>query len=162
MGTEVIDTCTVKERDSVAVGSNGTIHQNEETMEMKEYEVKECTAEDSIAISKLGIEEKHEDGKTMVTKHRGTGLHDEKAKSEAQRKKDSSKSSVSAKHGIKCNRTQCTVPQPFALATAKRANGIRQSGAESDGPKAADKYMNVKSLKAPENDMKGSQVNAFA
>lgn len=154
MGTEVIDTCAVKEPDRVAIGSNDSIPQNEETMEMKEYEVKEWTAEDSIAVSELGLEEKHEDGKTVVTKHHGTGLHDEKAKSEAQRKKDNSKSSVPAKHGMKSNRTQYTVPQPFALATAKRANGIRQSGAESDRLKAVDKGINGKSLKALDNDTK--------
>lgn len=158
MRTEVIDTCTVKEPDHVAVGSNDSIHQNEETMEMKEYEVKECTAEDSMSSSELGLEEKHENGKIMVAKHHGTGSHDEKAKSEAQRKKDNGKSSVSAKNGTKCNRTQCTVPQPFALATAKRANGIRQSGTESDGPKAADKYINGKSVKAPDNDTKWIQT----
>ncbi|XP_030470085.1 protein WVD2-like 3 [Syzygium oleosum] len=159
MGTEVIDTSTVKKPDHVAVGSNDSIHQNEETMEMIEYyEVKKCPAENSIAISKLGLKEKHEDGKTMVTKHPRTGLRDEKAKSEAQTKKDNSKSSMLAKHGMKCNRTQYTVPQPFALATAKRANGVRQSGAEPDGPKAADKYINGKSVKAPDTDMKRNQT----
>ncbi|KAF8014505.1 hypothetical protein BT93_H0347 [Corymbia citriodora subsp. variegata] len=144
MGTKIIDTSTVKEPDDVAVGSNDSIPQNEETMEMK--------------VSELGLEEKHEDGKTMATKHCGTGLHDEKAKPEAQKKKDNSKSSVSVKHGMKCNRMQYTVPQPFALATAKRANGVRQSGAESDGPKAADKCINGKSMKALDNDTKQNRT----
>ncbi|KAJ6431260.1 hypothetical protein OIU84_018696 [Salix udensis] len=135
MGIEVTDICMDKEPNCVIVYSNGVsrdpthetvpddhgvlesyepidgvpeLHSSEESAEAKEYEMKECTTEVSVEVTELSHAEKSEEGQTVVCSNSEDGLKSGKAGPA---------------------RTKHTVPQPFALATAKRASlGIRLSG----------------------------------
>ncbi|KAI8011258.1 Protein WVD2-like 3 [Camellia lanceoleosa] len=153
MGMEVTDICLDKEPDCVIIYSNGVSHDSnqetstfhhdvsesyehingdpvpqvlEENAEVKECEVKECTTENLVK--------------------------DEKMKIEAQPTSDDNKKSKFAakpasKPGSGNARTKCTVPQPFALATEKRAScGIRPVGNEPDVGTTVSKSSNSNSL----------------
>ncbi|CAK9167952.1 unnamed protein product [Ilex paraguariensis] len=154
MGMEVADVCMDKEPDCVVTYSgdvsqdlsNGSTINNQDVAEsfvpiigapeprllkeddeIKEYEVKECTTESPVAISEISHVEKCK-------------KEQDKVKTEAQKSKDNSKKSrPSSKPATKSSvgniRAKFTVPQPFALATEKRAtcgSGSRPSGTEPD------------------------------
>ncbi|XAR57359.1 hypothetical protein NMG60_11025478 [Bertholletia excelsa] len=150
MGMEVTDIFMDKEPDSVTMYSNGLSqnsnnetspgdpiviesfeqingdsesHVLEENAEGKVYEVKECTTEKSIEISVMCQVEKSNE-KTVPSSNCKDDLQHEKSKSSVK---------PATKPGSGNARKNCTVPQPFALATEKRAScGIRPVGNELD------------------------------
>lgn len=108
-----------------------------ESVETKEYEVKECTAEIPVEVYKLSeVESKKE----QHTKNSKCEIESpiKKNNSEVQKLKDDNKRSrTSVKSATKSAagncKTKCTVPQPFALATEKRAShGSRLVGNDAD------------------------------
>lgn len=170
MGIEVTDVCMDKEADCVIVYSNGVSHDSDhetipnhhdvagpfehvdgdpqlqslvESTEVKEYEVKECTSETSIEVEK-GKEEQN-----VVSSMPEAGLPAEKTKPEDVKTKENNKSHLVVKHASKATagnvRTKHTIPQPFSLATEKRAsNGTRPTAAEL---KSVNKSSNTNSLR---------------
>lgn len=159
MGIEVTDICMDKEPDCVIVYSNGgcknsyeetvldhcdadscehinmesNLEMLEENTDLKEYEVKECTVEDKVEISEVcQVVISTEQQNTLGTKI-GSDFSEEKMNFEPPK---DTKKSISLKYALKSAanyvRTNCTVPQPFALATEKRAScGTRPVGSES-------------------------------
>ncbi|CAA7012853.1 unnamed protein product [Microthlaspi erraticum] len=91
-------------RDDEAAAEETELRYTEENIEVKEYDVKECTSE--IPVGKPS----EEDGGGSKTVH---------------------KSALPVKHGSKpgrgSNKMRNTVPQPFALATEKRASSATRS-----------------------------------
>lgn len=174
MGMEVTDIYVDKEPDCVIVGSIGVSHDSyhdpnnheldsrlhtdgdtkvqilEQNIEVKDYEVKECTTENSVQVSELSRVEADmkNDSKSINCKE---DCLKTKVKSECQKAK--------YKKGSKVNgRTNCTVPQPFALATEKRAlSGSRPIETESDFGSRLKRSVNMNNLK-PLNASKKSQV----
>lgn len=176
---EVTDICMDKESDHV-VYSNGVSHDSidetasqfddldspehingnpvpsilKENTEAKECEVKECTTKDSVEISKAFQVEKSEEQDILSSKCE-SGLSEEKMKSESQNTKDDCKNSGAllkpATKSISGNvKTKYTVPQPFALATEKRALcGTRPTGPGTDSLTPASKSSHVNSLHIP-------------
>ncbi|KAF5950738.1 hypothetical protein HYC85_012731 [Camellia sinensis] len=177
MGMEVTDICLDKEPDCVIIYSNGVSHDSnqetstfhhdvsesyehingdpvpqvlEENAEVKECEVKECTTENLVKVSELCQVEIHEE--KVPSSNCDTHLQDEKMKIEAQPTSDDNKKSkfaakTASKPGSGNARTKCTVPQPFALATEKRAScGTRPVGNEPDVGTTVSKSSNSNSL----------------
>ncbi|XWS39226.1 hypothetical protein CRYUN_Cryun18bG0032200 [Craigia yunnanensis] len=159
MGVEVTDICMDKESDCIIVYSNGVSqnsndetflsHHNaiqsymngdpelqgtEEGTEAKDYEVKECTTENSVEKSELSQIENSKEEQSMLSSNLEAGLSEDKVEQETAKTKNN-KSRVS-KHVVPklaaANvRMKHTVPQPFALATEKRAScGTRPAVAE--------------------------------
>ncbi|KAL5784781.1 hypothetical protein ACOSQ2_007173 [Xanthoceras sorbifolium] len=179
MGIEVADVCMDKEADCVIVYSNGVSHDSdhetflnhtdlegsyehvdgdpalqngEESPEVKEYEVKECTNENSVEISELGHIEKNKEEQNIVSSNLEAGLPEEKVKSEDLKPKDINKSRSAVKQSSKATagnlRTKHTIPQPFALATEKRAsNGTRPVATQSYAAAAGDKSSNANGVR---------------
>ncbi|KAJ8764578.1 hypothetical protein K2173_006450 [Erythroxylum novogranatense] len=180
MGIEVNDICMDKEPDRVIVYSSDVSHNSsdenvsnhhgvlesyepingdpefqssEEGTEAKEYEVKECTNEMSTEIAELSPTEESKEKQNVVS----SDLPEENAKSEKQKKRQNKGGSTN--HASKLTsagavRTKPTVPQPFALATAKRASsGARPSGFEQEAftgvnrPSNASKALHPNSIK---------------
>ena len=110
------------------------LHSSEESTEAKEYEMKECTTEVSVEVTELSHAEKSKEGEAVVCSNFEDGLKVEKVKALNRKSKDTVQKKSSTKHASKpapagLARAKHTVPQPFALATAKRASlGIRLSG----------------------------------
>ncbi|KAJ4844598.1 hypothetical protein Tsubulata_011019 [Turnera subulata] len=154
MGVEVADVCMDKEPD-VIVYSNGVspdsnhdpdsnhgvldsyepintdpeIHSSEESAEAKEYEVKECTTETSV--------------ETAENKDQNAERSEENAKSGNRKAKDD-KSRSTLKRASKSDsagviKTKHTVPQPFALATERRASSGVRSGSDADATSGVNK-----------------------
>lgn len=141
MGMEVRDACTDKEPDGVIIYSTevspGVIYENTPTHSdglesaehgkpfpvHEEYDLKECTTDNSADKSELCEEQQC------------PGLSEEEVKAQSMKAKGETRAKVSPKVASKpCStngRANCTVPQPFALATEKRASS-RPSEAESD------------------------------
>jgi hypothetical protein len=139
------------------------IQSSEESTEAKEYEVKECTNEISVEVSELCHNEKYKEEQNVVDSHFKAGLPEEKVKSESQKKKDNNKSRGSIKQAsrtVAANvQTKHTVPQPFALATEKRAScGTRPAGAQPDTGTGVNKASNANNRRHP-NTTKPNQVN---
>lgn len=108
---------------------------SEENSEVQDCVVKECNsekpAEESVPISKSEVEK--DDLKTEAKKIRD---HDKKTQSCGKR---------GTRAAIGNCKTKCTVPQPFALATEKRAlHGTRPNGAECDNTTGGDKASHVR------------------
>ncbi|KAA8527714.1 hypothetical protein F0562_035417 [Nyssa sinensis] len=183
MGMEVTDICMDKEPDCAIIYSNFVSHDSsqettpsnhnvtescdhidrdpepiivEEHPEIREYDVKVCTTENSIKISELSRVEKCEEENVLSSNCEG-GLPEEKMKSEGQGQetKDDNKKSKCAlkpasKPGFGNIRTNYTVPLPFALATEKRAScGTRPIGTEPDVGTAMNKSTHTNDLKHP-------------
>ncbi|KAK6914044.1 TPX2, C-terminal [Dillenia turbinata] len=178
MGMEVTDVCTDKEGSCVIVHvtddsqkldhqvissphdvesskliNEDTEHRSlEENTEAKDYEVKECTNEslvENYELCKVNKEEQDEQSTTLET---DSSL--EKANSEGQeRDDDKNLTSIvkpATKHSTGSVRTNFTVPQPFALATEKRASsGTRSSGTEPDVCSGANKSIKTNPLQLP-------------
>lgn len=109
----------------------------EENAEVSECEVKECTTEKHVEVSTLFEVEGGKDQDIPSSKYEigasmeGQKSENQKVKDDCKRLRASVKSTVRSASGNCKNR--CTVPQPFALATAKRASfGTRPLGSESD------------------------------
>ncbi|XP_060181086.1 protein WVD2-like 3 [Lycium barbarum] len=108
-----------------------------ESVETKEYEVKECTAEVSVEISKPCEVESTKEQCTQSSKceiefpTKENNSEVRKLKDDNKRSRTSVKSATKSVSG-NC-KTKCTVPQPFALATEKRAShGTRLVGSDAD------------------------------
>lgn len=147
MGMEVRDACTDKEPDGVIIysteASPGVIYENTPTHSdglesaehgkpfpvHEEYDLKECTTDNSADNSEVCEEQQC----PVMPIH--SGLSEEEIKAQSMKAKGETRSKVSPKIASKpCStngRANCTVPQPFALATEKRASS-RPSEAESD------------------------------
>ncbi|KAK6911362.1 TPX2, C-terminal [Dillenia turbinata] len=129
MGREFADNFMERKPNGISCvisPGNGTKVAKESIEE--DYEVKECTAEKSV---------ENKDGKQEVLGVKSmnfeTGLPEgENGKS------DSQKSNTPTKAGLRsptAGKANCTVPQPFALATEKRASCVaRHLGAETASP----------------------------
>ncbi|CAI0465579.1 unnamed protein product [Linum tenue] len=171
MGVEVMDICIDKEHDFAIAYQNGTSHDPDEpvvlnhdhvhesyepisvdaeqqsaegSIESKEYEVKECTTEIVVETIEFSLAEQCKEDQSAVNSSSEDGL-DEKVKSGTKASKDENKSHRSpkkhaAKHGVA--RTKHTVPQPFALATEKRASSGTRPSAKA-GPNKKTKGNNV-------------------
>ncbi|XWS13783.1 hypothetical protein CRYUN_Cryun36dG0067700 [Craigia yunnanensis] len=181
MGVEVTDICMNKESDCVIVFSNGVSQysNNEpfpshhdalqsyvngdpelEGTEAKEYEVKECTTENSVEKSELSRIENSKEEQSMLRSNLEAGLLEDKVKQETAKTKNN-KSRVS-KHVSKLAavnvRMKQTVPQPFALATEKRAScGTRPAVAEADVGIGVNKSSNTNGAHHP-NTKKQNQL----
>ncbi|XP_052191562.1 protein WVD2-like 3 [Diospyros lotus] len=120
----------------------------EENAEVKEYEIKECTTEKSIEISELSQVENCAKDDSVPGSNSEACLPDEKMKFEDQKKKgENKKVKSSVKPACKPSsgnaRTNCTIPQPFSLATEKRASyGSRPVGNEPDAGTVVSKASN--------------------
>ncbi|KAK6929848.1 TPX2, C-terminal [Dillenia turbinata] len=179
MGMEVTDICMDKEGSSIIVHvtddsqkldhqitpslphdveareliNEDTEHQSsEENTETRDYEVKECTNEslvENYELCKVKQEEQDAQHSTLVA---DSSL--EKANSEAQEKNDDKSPTSIVKPATKPStgsvRTNYTVPQPFALATEKRASsGTRSSGTEPDICAGVNKSIKTNPLQLP-------------
>ncbi|XVF28678.1 hypothetical protein REPUB_Repub15cG0051000 [Reevesia pubescens] len=156
MGVEVTDICMDKESDCLIVYSNGVsqdsnnetfpshhgatqsylnrdpeLQGTEEGTEAKEYEVMECTTENSVDTSELSHIENSKEEQSMLSSNLEAGLPEDKAKQETVKTKNN-KSRVSnhvSRLAAANVRMKHTVPQPFALATEQRAScGTRPAG----------------------------------
>uniref|UniRef100_M1B7S5 Uncharacterized protein n=1 Tax=Solanum tuberosum TaxID=4113 RepID=M1B7S5_SOLTU len=108
-----------------------------ESVETKEYEVKECTAEVSVEMSKLSEVESTKEQYTKSSKCEIESPTKENNSEVRKLKDDNKRSRTSVKSATKSAggncKTKCTVPQPFALATEKRAShGTRLVGNDAD------------------------------
>nr|XP_023921702.1 protein WVD2-like 3 isoform X1 [Quercus suber] len=191
MGVEVSDVCMDKEPDCITFYSNGIsndsnhetapnhhdgsdtyehineapeIQSSEESTEAKEYEVKECTTENTVEVSELHQNEKYEEEENAVNSHLKACLPKEKEKSETQNKKDNNKSRVSIKQAsrpVAANvRTKHTVPQPFALATEKRASiGTRPTGIQPDASTGVNKLSSANNVRHPNTAKPSQQIS---
>lgn len=187
MGIEVTDVCMDKEADCVIVYSNGVSHDSdhetipnhhdgagsyvdgnpeqqgvEESTEVKEYEVKVCTTETSIEICGLNHMEENKEELNIANSNLEAGLPEEKVKPKNLKTKENNKSQVAVKHASKATsgniRTKHTIPQPFSLATEKRAsNGARPAVAEPYATTAMNKSSNANGVRHP-NTKKKNQV----
>ncbi|CAK7327197.1 unnamed protein product [Dovyalis caffra] len=137
------------------------IHSSEESTEAKEYEVKECTTEVSVEVTELSHAEESKEGQAVVCSNFEDGLKVEKIKAINQKSKHSDQKKSSTKHASKpappgIARTKHTVPQPFSLATEKRASlGIRPSG-ETDITNVVNKSFKANNVLRP-NPIKQNQ-----
>lgn len=158
MGMEVRDSCSDKEPDGAVIYSNGasaalsceseaTHHDSIESLDNRnafsesctvheECDVKECTTDTPTKVSETTKIEKIEE-----QSHPCISVDDinsqEAVKARNMETKDGRKPRVPVKlvsHG----RVSCTVPQPFALATEKRASA-RPSETETDVNKSSQK-----------------------
>uniref|UniRef100_A0A2N9GBC3 TPX2 C-terminal domain-containing protein n=1 Tax=Fagus sylvatica TaxID=28930 RepID=A0A2N9GBC3_FAGSY len=113
--------------NGVVVTSNGFSHDkvhvapeiSEDSIETKDYEVKECTEENSV------VEQCPENQEVPEGKNEKSG-----ALKSSEDKNSSSPASKSAANG---NVRTYTVPQPFSLATEKRGSCTHNVGPESAG-----------------------------
>lgn len=156
MGMEVRDSCTDKEPDGVIKYSSGaspilshesapTHHDDLESVEHdnvvaksfpvhEDCDVKECNTDNSADNSEACQAEEH--NCPAMTVH--NGHLQEKSRAQSVKSKGELRAKVSPKIASKpCStngRANCTVPQPFALATEKRAS-TRPLEAETDANK---------------------------
>lgn len=186
MGMEVTDICMDVESASVAnypkhvsqdsdpesipnhnVTLESHVHVNgdhelkdlENSTEVKEYEVKECTNENH---SKPCHGEKLNEEPNVVSSDLGDGHPADKVHLDCEKTKDQNKATLShvSKHGAGNVRIKPTVPQPFALATEKRASsGPRPGGAVRTG-NGAKKSLNTSNLQNL-NTGKKNQVKLY-
>ncbi|XP_022761116.1 protein WVD2-like 3 isoform X2 [Durio zibethinus] len=177
MGVEITEICMDKESDCVIVYSNGVSQDsNNETFpshhdamqsyvngdpelqgtkegtEAKEYEVKECTTENSVEKSELSHIENGKEEQSIVSSNLEAGLPEDRVKQDRVKTKNN-KSRV-PKHASKLAaenvRMKHTVPQPFALATEKRASFVtRPAVAESDAGNDVNKSSNTNGAHHP-------------
>ncbi|XP_058105508.1 protein WVD2-like 3 [Magnolia sinica] len=185
MGREVTDVCVDQQPDYVVVYSNGDAYDPHdeiptrhaelpesdehikadpdslllvENPESKEYEVKECTTENSIDIADVCQDENCHMGQEVPhVKSSKTDADIPEEKSETQKPnnhkktvKPSSKSSTTGN-----GRSNCTVPRPFSLATDKRAS----SGTRPVGAEAAAGSTKPANVNAQPSSMKKTQPN---
>ena len=139
------------------------LHSSEESTEAKEYEVKECTTEVSVEVTELSHAEKNKEGQHVVCSNFEDGLKVKKVKAVNRKSKDigqqkSSIKRVSKPASAAIAQTKHTVPQPFALATEKRASsGIRPSGPEPDITNGVNKSFKANNV-LRQNPTKQNQV----
>ncbi|KAF5177631.1 TPX2 (targeting protein for Xklp2) protein family, partial [Thalictrum thalictroides] len=172
MGREVTDICMDKEPDPAVIYSNGGAHDSgnehheltetvekingevEENGELKDYEVKECTTESPVESPDSVVENSQEEQNALFVKATNTEdpLHEnEKVKAGASKSDNNKKSCKSAAMGN--GRSNCTVPQPFSLATEKRASYVTRPAGTETAVVGTNKTTNLQSP----NTAKGSQ-----
>ncbi|KAF8392265.1 hypothetical protein HHK36_022607 [Tetracentron sinense] len=192
MAREVTDICMDKKPDCVIVYSNGVAHDPvpeiaighddlektdeqidgdpdpqipEENIEVKDYEVKECTTENSVEICDLCHKEEQDVLCVKSTNFEAFSPEEKTAKPEAPKSINNKKSHSPAKSASRSAafgslRTNCTVPQPFALATDKRATcGSRPVGSETARGGGVNRSSNANILQSP-NPTKKPQPNS--
>ncbi|PIN15577.1 hypothetical protein CDL12_11783 [Handroanthus impetiginosus] len=117
----------------------------DENAEVPECEVKECNSDKSEEVTKLCQVETCDQNSPVLKKEDATvdcrKIKNDKKKTRACGKK------TTRSAGANC-KTKCTVPQPFALATEKRA-GTRPYGTEFDNITAGDKSSQIRGLPYP-------------
>ncbi|KAJ4968287.1 hypothetical protein NE237_014988 [Protea cynaroides] len=139
----------------------------EENVELKDCDVKECTLENPIEISEVQVENYHKEGQDVLCVE-STLRRDETEKSEGQkpsnhRKLSSPVKSSSRSDGVGNIRSNCTVPQPFALATEKRAScGTRPVGPETAVAGGVNRPSNTNNLQAPSIAKKAQPRSSLA
>ncbi|GLT78678.1 hypothetical protein SLA2020_502060 [Shorea laevis] len=149
------------------VNGDSKIQSAEESIEAKDCVVKECTMQDLVEKPELSHVDKSKEEATQANSNLVMGLPDEKVKQEAPKTKEQTKARVSVKHAPKAAaanvRTKHTVPQPFALATEKRAScGTRPAVAEeADATTGVNKSSNANAAKHP-NGSKQSQPHMIS
>ncbi|OVA05313.1 TPX2 [Macleaya cordata] len=143
-------------------------HIVEENMELKDYEVKECTMENLVKIpdpNQVDICHKEEqDVVPSKSKNIETDFSGEKTRELEEQKLGNHKKVISTvkpaskSAATRSVRSNHTVPQPFALATEKRASsGARPVGAETAAAVSTNKASNVSDLHNS-NTLKKSQL----
>lgn len=174
MGIEVTDVCMDKEADCVVVYSNNLSHESdpetfphhndhegsydhvvgdpellsdEGSTEAKEYEVKECTTENSVEKLEPGRIDDTKGEQNIGSSKLEANLPEEKVGAVDRKSKDMNKSRPAMKHASKGSgnaRTKHTIPQPFALATEKRAsNGTRPAPTKTYAGAAGNRTYNA-------------------
>lgn len=125
-----------------------------ENVEIKEYEMKECTAEMSIEISEVCEAERRQE-QDRPSSNCEIELPSKQKTSDASKVKDDNKrprasvKSITKSVAGSC-KTKCTVPQPFALATERRAShGTRLVGNDAGIVSAAQKSSEGNNLQVP-------------
>lgn len=112
------------------INGDHDINNSEEGSEAKEYEVKECTNEKSIKIHELHLSEKPDQQQNVVSSKNEKERLEEMVLQEGKNDEKSLLTVNSSKSSAGNVRTRHTVPQPFALATEKRASyGTRSPNA---------------------------------
>lgn len=125
-----------------------------EIPETKECEVKNCTTVDSVEIS-TAIEDKEEKEQGITSLKCQSSLSEEKMEPETEYKKDDCKNNGAfLKHAYKFiagnAKAKLTVPQPFALATERRAQcGTRPTKPEPETCTPQTKSSHPKGLQTP-------------
>jgi hypothetical protein len=96
---------------------------SDDSSEAKDYEVKECTEENSVI-------EKHQEEQAVLGVK---SINLDEGLSEAKNEKSAAQKSSSppSKSPVGNGRTKCTVPHPFALATGKRGSSAKTVGTET-------------------------------
>lgn len=120
----------------------------EESSEVKEYQVKECTNENKPTLCN---NEKSNGKQDIVSSDLGAGLAAEKVSQDSEKEKDQNNLPLPmnhvTKHAAGNVKTKLTVPQPFALATEKRAScGPRLVGAAADAGNGLNRSLNTNNL----------------
>ena len=159
MGRKLTGTQMDKKPHAIVVNSNGVSHSNaneisEESIETKDYDVKECTEESSV-VEKCN--EKQDVLGVRSTNYDGDQLEEKPGSQKSSANKKAF--SPTTKSDAVGNLRNFTIPQPFALATDKRErascvsrpNGVETAGAGVNGSS------NVNNSQSP-NSSKKSQV----
>ncbi|KAI4345759.1 hypothetical protein L6164_012855 [Bauhinia variegata] len=182
MGIVETEICVIKEPDHVTVYSNGnsdnlvdetgsnhdnvsdSYHSSGEST--KEYEVKECTTENSVEILDISNVKKSEDQLNSsfqgVLWEESLKSHKTKVNHKHQNMKNGSRPAAGNLHSICTGNVPIkhTVPRPFALATEKRAlGGIRPALAEDNSSNNVRKSLNKKNVLS-HNILKQNQLKA--
>lgn len=162
MGRELTDTQMDKKPHTIVVNSNGVSHGtvdaiSEGSIEAKDYDVKECTEESSV-VEKCN--EKQDVLGVRSTNFNSGRLEEKTMKPGSQKSSENKKAcSPTTKSDPIGNSRNCTVPQPFALATDKRERAScvsRPIGVETAAV-GVNGSSNVNNLQSP-NGSKKSQV----
>ncbi|XP_011073495.1 protein WVD2-like 3 [Sesamum indicum] len=131
--------------------------------EVQDCEVKECNSDTSAEVKKVCQVETGEQNLASVNGE--TNMNKEDVTSECRKVMDQNKKTRSC--GKKATRspvgnckTKCTIPQPFALATEKRAlNGTRPYGTEFDSICTGDKTSHARVLLHPTSGKQNPTVS---
>ncbi|KAK4434080.1 protein WVD2-like 3 [Sesamum alatum] len=134
--------------------------------EIQDCEVKECNSDTSAEVKKVCQVETGEQNLPSVNGE--TNMNKEDVTSEGQKVTDQNKKTRAC--GKKATRspvgnckTKCTIPQPFALATEKRAlNGTRPYGAEFDSICTGDKPSHIRVTPHPTSGKQNPIVSPIA
>ncbi|XP_074281825.1 protein WVD2-like 3 [Silene latifolia] len=135
MGMEVRECCTDKEPDDVVTCSYGVSPVSSDGMDSLEHpkvvalpennDVKECTLENAVKVSEASQAENGEEQSCLRVNVANDHLQ-EKTKLLSIKKEGETRGKVSPKSASKTfspkGRLSCTIPQPFSLATEKRAS----------------------------------------
>lgn len=165
MGREITGVRVEKKSNGVVVASNGVSHDKvhvvpkipEESFEKKDYEVKECTEENSV------VEKLHEKPEVLGVKttNLNEGLIEGENENPGTQKSSGNKKSISPSSkspGVGNGRANYTVPQPFALATEKRGLCTHPVGAETATSASSN---NMQSPSATKNSQVVNPLLAF-